>query len=80
VASALLDRKSELRSLADLWGEARLQSAPLGLAALVELRAKMMRVSEPVDEPVFALWAPRGVDDAARKAGARGFSLKDRLG
>jgi hypothetical protein len=60
-----------------LLGEARHQPRPLNLGVLVELRAKLALVPDPVDQPTFALWAPRGAEAAVRGAGAQAFSMKD---
>ena len=62
-----------------LLGEARLQPRPLGLGAVHELRGKLTRVPEPIDNPLLALWAPRGAEAAVRKAGVQAFTMKDVL-
>lgn len=62
-----------------LVAEARWQDAPLDVSDLNELRRKLAHVPEPVPEPILALWGRRGVTKAARKAGARGWSLSDAL-
>ena len=60
-------------------GEARLQPRPLGPEAITELRAKLGRIPEPVEDPLFALWAPRGAVAAVRNQGVRAFTMKDML-
>lgn len=63
-----------------LVGEARWQSAPLGVRDLEQLRRKAARVPHLVDEPIYALWGRAGVSDEVRRADARGFDLKSILG
>jgi hypothetical protein len=62
-----------------LLGEAKWQSQPLGTRELEALRRKVVRVPDPVPEPIYALWGRSGVDPAVKAAGARGFSLEEML-
>lgn len=60
-------------------GEAKWQADPLGMAELESLRRKTMRTPRPVDTPIYALWGRAGVAPDVRRAGAKGFELKDLL-
>ena len=42
---------------------------------LEQLRRKVPRVPQPVDTPLYALWARAGITEDARRAGAHGFRL-----
>ena len=60
-----------------LVGEAKWQANPLGLAELESLRRKTVRTPRPVDTPIYALWGRAGVAADVRRAGAKGFNLRD---
>ncbi|HLG69594.1 MAG TPA: ATP-binding protein [Chloroflexota bacterium] len=62
-----------------LLGEAKWQAQPVGRRELDGLRLKTVRVPDPVEEPVYALWGRNGVDPQVRQAGGLGFSLEDIL-
>jgi len=62
-----------------LLGEARWGRDPLGRRDLEELRAKLPRVPQAADEPVFALWGRAGVTEEVRRAGALGFGIGEIL-
>jgi hypothetical protein len=69
-----------LGSQSYLLGEAKWQSQPVGTRELEALRRKVVRVPNPVAEPVYALWGPAGVEPQVRSAGALGFGLEEMLG
>jgi hypothetical protein len=62
-----------------LLGEAKWQARPLGVRQVRTLLAKLDRVPRPATEPTLVLWGRRGIDDAARAAGAMGFDVGDVL-
>ncbi len=62
-----------------LLGEARWQESALDARDVRQLRAKLDRVPDPVKEPALALWSRKGITGAARREGARGYSLTDML-
>ncbi|MDE3074757.1 MAG: hypothetical protein KGJ86_04960, partial [Chloroflexota bacterium] len=62
-----------------LLGETKWQAKPLGNRELEALRRKVLRVPNPVEEPVYALWGRGGVEARVKEAGALGFALEDML-
>lgn len=60
-----------------LLGEARWQNAALGARDLHGLIAKLPRVPEAVDDPIFALWGRGGVDPDVRGPRVLGFDLEE---
>lgn len=62
-----------------LLGEARWQDTALDVRDVRELATKLDRVPAPVAKPVLALWSRKGITAAAKRTGARGYSLTDML-
>ena len=60
-----------------LLGEARWQTAPLGLRDLVRLATKARQTPRPYQEPLLALWGRGGVTPEVEQAGGLGFSGAD---
>ncbi len=62
-----------------LVGEARWQDNPLDARDLDALKQKARLVPQPVPDLTFSLWARSGVTSAVKRAGAKGYTLKQML-
>jgi AAA+ ATPase superfamily predicted ATPase len=69
-----------LGSRTALLGEARWQEDPLDLRTLDALKQKVRLVPQPVPDPTFCLWARSGVAPSVKRAGAKGYGLRQMLG